>query len=369
MYHSAKVRQGPGSIELPRSRAPAAKANALLYAHFERPDLNQARDYLVDFGLLVAAQGEDELFLRGAGSTPYIYRVSRGGAARFIGFGLSVSSADDLKTLAKAVSRPVEQADGPGGGSVVRLVDPLGVAVSVHHGFAAVAPEPVRAPIPHNAPNQTVRVNGTQRPTLAPPQVTKLGHLVLETLDFDRSARWYMDMLGFIPSDVLCLADGTPVGSFMRLDRGDEPSDHHTLFVATGLESKADHVAFEVVDLDAVEMGQQIMMAKRYRHAWGVGRHLLGSQIFDYWRDPWGQKHEHYADGDLFDAAQPPGYHVLDRAGLYQWGPDLPDDFIDAKLTPRRLLNLLKLAVSDRPRLKKMLALKSSVAKSARPWR
>ena len=178
-----------------------------------------------------------------------------------------------------------------------------------------------------------------------------------------------MDMLGFIPSDVMCLPDGTPVGSFMRLDRGDEPSDHHTLFVATGLESKVDHVAFEVVDLDAVEMGQQILMAKRYRHAWGVGRHLLGSQIFDYWRDPWGQKHEHYADGDLFDAAQPPGYHVLDRAGLYQWGPDLPDDFIDARLTPRRLLNVLKLAVSDRPRLKKMLALKSSVAKPARPWR
>ena len=369
MYHSANVRQNPGSIELPRSRAPVVKTNALLYAHFERPDLKRARDYLVDFGLTVATQSEDELFLRGAGSAPYIYRVSRGETTRFIGLGLSVPSADDLKTLAKAVSRPVEQADGPGGGAVVRLVDPLGVAVSVHHGFATAAPEAVRAPIPHNAPNQTVRVNYTQRPPLEPPQVTKLGHLVLETPDFDRSARWYMDMLGFIPSDVMCLADGTPVGSFMRLDRGDEPSDHHTLFVATGLESKADHVAFEVVDLDAVEMGQQILMAKRYRHAWGVGRHLLGSQIFDYWRDPWGQKHEHYADGDLFDAAQPPGYHVLDRAGLYQWGPDLPDDFIDAKLTPRRLVNVLKLAVNDRPRLKKMLALKSSVAKPARPWR
>ena len=369
MYHSTNVRQGPGSIELPRSVAPAVKANALLYAHFERPDLNRARDYLVDFGLLVVSQGEDELFLRGTGSTPYIYRVTRGDAARFIGLGLSVPSADDLKALAKASRRSVEAADGPGGGFVVRLVDPLGVAVSVHHGFAAVAPEPVRAPIPYNAPNQTVRVNDTQRPALAPPQVTKLGHLVLETPDFDRSARWYMDMLGFIPSDVMCLPDGTPIGSFMRLDRGDEPTDHHTLFVATGLESKVDHVAFEVVDLDAVEMGQQILMAKRYRHAWGVGRHLLGSQIFDYWRDSWGQKHEHYADGDLFDAAQPPGYHVLDRAGLYQWGPDLPDDFIDAKLTPRRLLNVLKLAVSDRPRLKKMLALKSSVAKPARPWR
>ena len=54
MYHSANVRQGPGSIELPRSRAPVVKANALLYAHFERPDLNRARDYLVDFGLTVA---------------------------------------------------------------------------------------------------------------------------------------------------------------------------------------------------------------------------------------------------------------------------------------------------------------------------
>ena len=94
MYHSANVRQDPGSIELPRSRSPVVKANALLYAHFERPDLNRARDYLVDFGLLVVAQSEDELFLRGAGSTPYIYRVSRGDAARFIGFGLSVPSAE-----------------------------------------------------------------------------------------------------------------------------------------------------------------------------------------------------------------------------------------------------------------------------------
>ena len=170
MYHSTNVQQLPGSIELRRSVAPAVKANALLYAHFERPDLNRARDYLVDFGLLVVSQGEDELFLRGAGSTPYIYRVSRGGAARFIGLGLSVPSVDDLKALAKASRRSVEAADGPVGGSVVRLVDPRGVAVSVHHGFAAVAPEPVRAPIPYNAPNQTVRVNDTQRPALAPPR-------------------------------------------------------------------------------------------------------------------------------------------------------------------------------------------------------
>src|ERR1700733_3959698 len=101
MYHSTNVRQGPGSIELPRSRAPVVKANALFYAHFERPDLNRARDYLVDFGLTVATQSEGELFLRGTDSKPYIYRVSRGGAAPFVGFGLSVPSGADPKAPAK----------------------------------------------------------------------------------------------------------------------------------------------------------------------------------------------------------------------------------------------------------------------------
>ena len=243
------------------------------------------------------------------------------------------------------------------------------MAVHVHHGFAPIEPLPTRPPIPHNAPSQIVRVNDTQRPALEPPQVTKLGHLVLETPDFDKSARWYMDTLGFIPSDVMCLPDGTPVGAFMRLDRGDEPTDHHTLFVASGLEVEGRSRRVRGGRPRRGGDGPAGADGARYRHAWGVGRHLLGSQIFDYWRDPWRQKHEHYADGDLFDAAQPAGYHVLDRAGLYQWGPDLPDDFIDAKLTPSRLLTVLKTALTDRPRLKKMLALKSSVAKPARPWR
>ena len=363
------VKACPGSVELPRSQAPVIKANDLLYVQFERPDLAKAEQYLGDFGLTLVSRTDNDLFLRGTGSRPYIYRVTKGRGARFVGLGLSVSSAHELQKLAKTFGRPVETADGPGGGSLVRLRDPEGIEVDVLHGVGPAKPLPTRSAILHNSPNKTVRVNATQRPALEPPQVTKLGHLVIETPDFDRSARWYMDTLGFIPSDVMCLPDGTPVGAFMRLDRGDQPTDHHTVFVATGLESKVDHVAFEVIDLDAVEMGQQVMMARRYRHAWGVGRHLLGSQIFDYWRDPWGQKHEHYADGDLFDAKVPAGYHILDRAGLYQWGPDLPDDFIDAKLTPRRLLSVLKTAMTDRPRLKKMLALKSSVSKPARPWR
>jgi hypothetical protein len=369
MLQTATPKPGPGAIELPRSQAPLVKANELVFIHFERPDLAQAERYLRDFGLIVVSRNRDSLFLRGTGSLPFFYRVTRGPKARFLGLGVSVPSQEDLQKLSKVLGRPVEPSDAPGRGSVVRLRDPQGVAVDVMHGFARSEALPLRPTILHNSPNITVRINDTQRPALEPPQVTKLGHLVLETPDFNASVRWYMDTLGFIPSDVLCLPDGAPVGAFMRLDRGAVATDHHTLFVATGLESKVDHVAFEVVDLDAVEMGQQVLMARRYRHAWGVGRHLLGSQIFDYWRDPWGQKHEHYADGDLFDGSQPAGYHPMDRAGLYQWGPDLPNDFVDARLTPRRVWNLLRRAMKDRNHLKTMMGLKAAMSQPVREWR
>jgi len=46
----------------------------------------------------------------------------------------------------------------------------------------------------------------------------------------------------------------------------------------------------------------------------------------------------------------------------------LPDDFIDARLTPRRLWMVCKTAVRDKSRLKKMLALKSSLSKPGRAW-
>lgn len=369
MLNRAAQPSGPGSIELRRAKAPIVRAGELLFAHFERPDLDKAEAYLRDFGLVRAERSANELFMRATGPRPYVYKATLGPRARFRGFALSVPLAEDLDKLARAFNTRVETAHGPGGGKVVHLTDPLGVAVDVLHGFADCETLPLRAPIPHNAPQDPVRINAAQRPVCEPPQVTKLGHVVLATPDFDISARWYMDTFGFIPSDVMCLPDGTPVGAFMRLDRGARPSDHHTLFIAMSLEAAADHVAFEVVDLDAIEMGQQIMMARRYKHAWGVGRHLLGSQIFDYWRDPWGQKHEHYADGDLFDAEVPPGYHLMDREGLYQWGPDLPDDFVDARLTPRRIWTLLKMGMKDKDRLKRFIALKRSMGKPPRDWR
>ena len=62
---------------------------------------------------------------------------------------------------------------------------------------------------------------------------------------------------------------------------------------------------------------------------WGVGRHILGSQIFDYWWDTTGNMIEHYADGDLVNEETPVGHLPAGHESLAVWGPDVPAAFLD----------------------------------------
>src|SRR3990167_5245150 len=90
----------------------------------------------------------------------------------------------------------------------------------------------------------------------------------------------------------------------MRCDRGDMPTDHHTLFLLQSPNApRFNHAAFEVADIDDLMRGHTHLAKSRRTPAWGVGRHILGSQVFDYWKDPWGHELEHWTDGDLFTAA------------------------------------------------------------------
>ena len=93
------------------------------------------------------------------------------------------------------------------------------------------------------------------------------------------------------------------------------------------------HSAYEVADLDALAAGSEYLREHRYHHSWGVGRHIEGSQIFDYWRDPDGFLMEHFADGDMFDNTLEPGWAPFTASGLSQWGPPVTRDFLGT--TPR----------------------------------
>lgn len=325
-----------------RHPRPIVKAQRLAYLIFERPDLEAAERFLVDFGLRVVQRSADVLYLRAADNAPYCYRIHRAPQARFLGFGLELGSREALQTLASHSGVAVHSARHFGGGTVLSLRDPSGFSVEAIHGWTLAEPLPHRQALPFNVALQAARVNAVQRPPIAVPEILRLGHVVLEVADFQATCAWYSQHFGFIPSDVQVLPDGSPAVVFMRLDLGERPADHHTLAIAQGFMATYSHSAYELVDTDAVAMGQRVLKERGWRHAWGIGRHILGSQIFDYWADPWGDKHEHYCDGDLFTADVPTGVHAVNRAAMSQWGQPMPASFSRPSWSFSKLLALFR---------------------------
>jgi hypothetical protein len=122
--------------------------------------------------------------------------------------------------------------------------------------------------------------------------------------------------------------------SFIRCDRGNTPTDHHTLALTLGPRNRYVHSAYQVSDLDALAAGGEYLLDRGYHRSWGIGRHIQGSQIFDYWRDPDGFLVEHFTDGDMFDHTLEPGWAPMTASGLSQWGPPATKDFLG--LNPSR---------------------------------
>lgn len=357
----------PGSIPLDRPE-PLIRADRVLYVRFRKSDLETTRRFFADFGLTVAHRTDERMLLRGAGPAPYVYIAEHGGSPAFLGTGFVANERADLETLSRASGRPIEPIDLPGGGERVRLTDPLGFEVDVVHGIAPVEPLPMRQdPLPLNTPFAKPRVNLTQRPPRAPADVWKLGHCVVQTPRFAEAAAWYMRHLGLIPTDVQCLPNGQPALAFMRTDRGDTPSDHHTFVVVTGPKVAFLHCAFEVLDIDALGEGQQVLKGGGWKHVWGIGRHTLGSQLFDYWNDPDGFEVEHYADGDVFTADHPTDYTPFERGGLWEWGDDVPAS-LGPQPSPGLLVDVVRGLYSGDLDFETLKQLGAALGKPPRPW-
>jgi catechol 2,3-dioxygenase-like lactoylglutathione lyase family enzyme len=314
-----------------RSRNPLVRVAGLAWLEFEKPDLDAAERFLTDFGFTVADRMPDLLVLRGRQATAPCLVVRRGPRAAFVGPAFQAAARDDLDRLARGTGGAVT---AHWGGHAVALRDPSGIPVRVVHGVPDLPGLPERSPLPLNFGPQPARVNATQRPARRPSEIERLGHVVLGTTRFRGALDWYLDTLGLIVSDFLYL-DGQrergPVMAFIRCDQGSVPTDHHTLAMLLGPHTGYVHSAYQLTDLDEVAAGGEFLREHGYRHAWGIGRHIQGSQIFDYWRDPDRLMFEHYADGDLFDASVPPGWAPLSASGLAQWGPRATAEFTGAR--------------------------------------
>ena len=345
------------------------KAQSLAFLMFEKPDLYANQDFLEDFGMRCTDLSSELLLMRSSGSEPCIYLARRGQRSRYLGAAFAVDDPAILRRLAsEAGAKTLASSDIPGGGQGVELVDPAGNLVWLVTGQARLCPLPLREPLhlQANTVNTVCRVNKTIRPPFEPAHVARLGHVVLQTVDFASMAQWYMRHLGLIPTDVQYLEDGSPNLCFFRLDLGERPADHHTLVLAGGLEEKYEHSAYEVVDLDALGQGQNVLRAAGHRHMWGIGRHILGSQLFDYWHDPDGMEFEHYTDGDVFTADHETHYVPLELSGIWAWGDDVPAS-MGVKRDLRTLYKVARLLAGGRLSLGRLRLLGRAMARP-RPW-
>jgi len=307
------------------------RAADLAYLRFAAPDLDVMAVFLRDFGMQISRSeteaGAPLLYGHGTDGRPYCCIVQQGESC-FLGMGFCMSSREDLVALTTFNgASPITEMRAPGGGSFVRFIDPQGYEVDGIHGWDLAQPTPPVQRDPINSGEQRRRTNTPVRLTEGASRVKRLGHCVVYVKDFSASEAWYKQRFGFLTSDqIYAGVKENVIGAFMRCDQGDRPVDHHSLFLlgvpasAPGLQ----HVAFEVDDWDDLMLGHDYLASQGYQHNWGVGKHILGSQVFDYWVDPYGHSFEHFTDGDLFDASVPAQEQSVEALMAVQWGPSPP---------------------------------------------
>lgn len=326
----ARLGEHPG-----RRRQPVVKVRDIAWLEFDKPDLARTAAFAVDFGFSPTLQTPRELHLRGALAGSPCVIVRQAPRTAFTGVAFRANDVSDLHVLAEAWGRPVEQLGEALGGCAVTTRDPSGCRVRVVAGvteWPSLPLQTVRGSF--NFEHNTIRTNTPQRPPRAPAVVERLGHVVLQSTRYLASLNWYLHNLGMIVSDFLYYPgqrERGPVMSFMRCDRGPEPADHHTLALTLGPADRYVHSAYQVCDLDALAAGGEYLTDRGYARSWGVGRHIQGSQIFDYWRDPDGFLVEHFTDGDHFDHTVAPGWAPMTASDLNQWGPPATADFLGVK--------------------------------------
>jgi catechol 2,3-dioxygenase-like lactoylglutathione lyase family enzyme len=128
-------------------------------------------------------------------------------------------------------------------------------------------------------------VKSFERPRGLPFRIAKLGHVVLNVRDVERSARFYTEVLGFQISDVYP-EEMVPGGMvFLRCN-----PDHHGIALVGSMTAQAanvelNHIAFEVATLD------EVIRAREHLRRHGVkidfaGRRRAGCQLAVEFRDP-----------------------------------------------------------------------------------
>jgi catechol 2,3-dioxygenase-like lactoylglutathione lyase family enzyme len=294
------------------------------------PDLAKALHFYGSFGLEIQQAG-DAMLLRSPGRKNDEIVISRGATKRLNHLSFYFDPADreafraTLSAAGLAVT-DVAPAGGYRGGLWFR--DPWGTWINLSPSI----PTAMRAEtnLPNNDPNRRERVDIAAWCELARERgPLRLGHLLIFTPEMQKTERFLCDMLGMRVSD-------RSVGKVSFLAAGNGIIDHHCFGLVNSTHRGLQHASFQVCGIDDIGFGTWRMREAGYADGFGPGRHALASNLFHYFRDPWGSWVEYYADMDKISD----DWKSKDWSALpYIWGPEWSPEFwggqMNANLEPR----------------------------------
>lgn len=293
----------------------------IAFVKYQVTDLDKTEKFFNDFGLVTISKDAEKLYLRSASSNSYTYVAQKASEAKFLGVAFVVNSFEDLQkaTTISGASEIVEL-DGPCGGKSVIVPAPTNFEVSVVYGLSPLQLLEEREAIQYNSSQNSPRVNVPVRTKVEATLTSRISHAAILVENATIAVEWFKEKLGFLASDYIKTPDGSTIAAcFMRADKGIEPCDHHTLAIVQDPQLGVHHSSFWTTDMDSLCAGHYWLKAQGHKHEHGIGRHCLGSQIFDYWRCPDGFLFEKYTDGDVFDNSVPSDTHEFSTDLFFQW--------------------------------------------------
>jgi hypothetical protein len=295
---------------------------------FAVPDLAVAQKFYATFGLDVrqnASPSGDRLDLYTFGNPHCWASVFKAGDRKQLQFVRYGIFADDEAVFRERVAKAGigiaahPFASGMEGDQGLWLRDPDGTAIQliVANKVSPSAPT-VPSVVPPVPPGQGA---APSRSKVKPVRPRNLSHILQFTPDVLAMTAFCKNLLGLRMSDYT--AD---VIAFMHTPHG---SDHHLVAFAKSHAPGLHHSSWDVGSADEVGSGMEQMRNAGWGKGWGVGRHVLGSNFFNYVEDPWGSFCEYSAGIDFIppDLDWPAADHPPEDS-LYVWGPTLPENFI-----------------------------------------
>jgi catechol-2,3-dioxygenase len=290
---------------------------SLLHVALGIPDLAVGVDFYETFGL-ERIERANHVAMRCFGrEQDQVVLVETGQKRRLHHFSLGTSEAGLAEIARRLQHQGVEQLDSPylGAPDGLWFRDPEGNLVNVQVAEPAGWQHDADGPI-INRPGSMTRLAARGCPPFD--MQPRPRRMIVFARDVIAQSNFYCETLGLRISDRI--ADG--YAAFMRT-AGD--SDHHVVAMLKSDAPGFHHASFEMSGIDEAEVAATRLFSKGYKHAWGPGRHGVGSNYFHYFRDPWDGMAEYFHDIDYIPekaAWEPQDW--TKKSGMFLWSADGP---------------------------------------------